>query len=132
VLSDRLAEAFSEFAHRLVTALWLGIPFDPLSKLQNLKPIGIRPAAGYPIWPDHSEKDTLWKLLSVKQLAGIELTETFMMIPASSVCGLYIIHPAAHYFNINAIGQDQLTEYCTRSGKKKEAVVRFIQPFMIS
>ncbi len=55
---------------------------------------GIRPAAGYPACPDHTEKATLWQLLDVERSTGITLTESFAMWPGSSVSGLYFGHPA--------------------------------------
>ena len=60
---------------------------------------GIRPAAGYPACPDHTEKGTLWRLLDVEAKTGIELTESFAMWPGSSVSGLYFAHPEARYFS---------------------------------
>ena len=59
---------------------------------------GIRPAAGYPSCPDHTEKanavDSCWTRTS----AGIRLTESFAMTPAASVSGLYFAHPEATLF----------------------------------
>lgn len=130
-LADRLVEAFSELAHRLVTALWFGHRFEKVGELANLKPMGIRPAVGYPMWPDHSEKLGLWRLLSVERLAGIKLTQSYMMVPASSVCGLYLMHPQAQYFSIAGIGEDQLRDYAVRSGKGIDEVRRLIQPFIV-
>ena len=54
--------------------------------LLKIKYDGIRPAPGYPSQPDHTEKFTMWETLKVKELAGIELSETGSMMPASSSC----------------------------------------------
>jgi 5-methyltetrahydrofolate--homocysteine methyltransferase len=90
-LADRLAEAFSAHLHeRVRTELW---GYD-----KDNRGVGIRPAIGYPILPDHSLKKTLFELLDAGAQCGIRLTETFAMIPAASVCGFYIDHPQAHYF----------------------------------
>ncbi len=111
-LADRLVEAFAELVHKYITvAFGLGTPSPDISSVQSR---GIRPAIGYPIWPDHSEKRILWKLLDVEQNAGIELTETCMMRPASSVCGLVLMHPEARYFAVGKIGRDQVADYAAR------------------
>ena len=69
---------------------------------------GIRPAAGYPACPDHTEKWTLWKLLDVEKNTGIQLTESCAMWPASSVSGLYFSHPQSKYFAVGKLDRDQL------------------------
>ena len=38
---------------------------------------GIRPAPGYPACPEHSEKETLFRLLNVTGNTGISLTESY-------------------------------------------------------
>ena len=60
---------------------------------------GIRPAAGYPACPDHTEKGTLWRLLDVEAKTGMLITESFAMWPGSSVSGLYFAHPESRYFS---------------------------------
>ena len=117
-LADRLAEAFAEYLHKRVREEW-GYGRD--EKLTNEELIhekyrGIRPAAGYPACPDHTEKGTLWDLLDVQRAAGIELTESFAMWPGSSVSGLYFAHPAARYFTVGKIGRDQVADYHVRKG----------------
>ena len=77
---------------------------------------GIRPAPGYPACPDHTEKRMLWQLMNVEQAAGIQLTETLAMQPAASVCGLYIAHPDADYFDVGLLGRDQVEDYAARKG----------------
>ena len=109
-LADRLAEAFAEFLHKRVREEW------GFGKLENLttgdliaeKYRGIRPAAGYPACPDHTEKGILWKLLDVEKHAGIKLTESFAMWPGSSVSGLYFAHPESKYFAVGKLGRDQI------------------------
>ena len=77
---------------------------------------GIRPAAGYPACPDHTEKGILWKLLDVEKNTGIKLTESFAMWPGSSVSGLYFAHPESKYFAVGKLGRDQLLDYHLRKG----------------
>ncbi len=99
-LADMLVEAFAEIAHEHTAALW-GVPIKQT----------IRPAAGYPSQPDHREKGIIFSLLHAPQLAGMKLTETFMMQPAASVCSLVFAHPKATYFSVAPIGEDQQKEY---------------------
>jgi 5-methyltetrahydrofolate--homocysteine methyltransferase len=118
-LSDRLAEAFAEQLHTEVRkSLWGYSPSEELSPADvlNVKYQGIRPAAGYPSQPDHSEKLTMWALLKAKEATGIELTESLAMYPASSVSGLYFANPHAHYFAVEEICKDQVEDYSHRKG----------------
>ena len=95
-LADRLAEAFAEYLHKEVrTNHWRyaqdeNLSYEELIK-ENYK--GIRPAPGYPACPDHLEKQTIWKLLNVKETIGVELTESLAMWPAASVSGYYFSEP---------------------------------------
>jgi 5-methyltetrahydrofolate--homocysteine methyltransferase len=89
---------------------------------------GIRPAAGYPACPDHSEKATLWRLLDPERAAGIRLTETFAMHPAASVSGIYLAHPESRYFAVGRIGRDQLASYAARKGITVEEAAKWLAP----
>ena len=77
---------------------------------------GIRPAPGYPAQPDHTEKETLFRLLGAESETGVKLTESFAMWPGASVCGLYLSHPDAHYFGVAKIERDQIEDYASRKG----------------
>ena len=105
-LADRLAEAFAEFLHKRVREEWGYGKAEKLTTedLIGEKYRGIRPAAGYPACPDHTEKGILWKLLDVEKNAGIKLTESFAMWPGSSVSGLYFAHPESKYFAVGKLG----------------------------
>jgi 5-methyltetrahydrofolate--homocysteine methyltransferase len=87
---------------------------------------GIRPAAGYPASPDHTEKRTLFDLLQAETNAGIELTESFAMHPGASVSGLYFAHPESKYFAVGKIERDQVEDYAAR----KAASVAFIDKWL--
>jgi 5-methyltetrahydrofolate--homocysteine methyltransferase len=113
-LADRLAEASAEWLHRRVRAEW-GYTHE-----------GIRPAPGYPALPDHSEKRILFDLLQAEKNAGVQLTETSAMIPASSVCGLYFSHPNARYFSVGKIDRDQVEDYSRRKGIAVEEAERWL------
>jgi 5-methyltetrahydrofolate--homocysteine methyltransferase len=89
---------------------------------------GIRPAAGYPACPDHTEKQLLWDLLDAEKTTGIRLTESFAMFPAASVSGLYFSHEAARYFAVGKLGRDQVESYAVRKGLSIEEVERWLGP----
>jgi 5-methyltetrahydrofolate--homocysteine methyltransferase len=129
-LADRLAEAFAEYLHKRVREEW---GYGREEKLSNEDLIreryrGIRPAPGYPACPDHTEKRLLFDLLQVEDHTGIILTESFAMLPASSVSGFYFAHPEAKYFAVGKIGKDQVEDYARRKGMDRRAVERWLSP----
>ena len=126
--ADRLAEAFAEMLHQRVRSEW-GI-HENLTKdeLIEEKYQGIRPAAGYPSCPDHTEKATLWKLLDAEKRAGISLTESYAMWPAASVSGLYFSNPQARYFAVDQITRDQVEDYAKRKGWPMSTAERWLAP----
>ncbi|HLJ77758.1 MAG TPA: vitamin B12 dependent-methionine synthase activation domain-containing protein, partial [Acidobacteriaceae bacterium] len=83
---------------------------------------------GYPACPDHTEKGTLWKLLKVECSAGIQLTESFAMLPGASVSGFYFAHPESRYFSVGKIDRDQVTDYAQRKGMALADVERWLGP----
>ncbi len=91
---------------------------------------GIRPAAGYPACPDHTEKQILWRLLDVEKNAGIQLTESCAMWPGSSVSGLYFAHPESKYFAVGKLGRDQILDYHLRKGMTLQEVERWLGPWL--
>ena len=91
---------------------------------------GIRPAAGYPSWPDHTEKDALWRLLDVQAKTGMLLTESFAMWPGSSVSGIYFAHPESRYFSLGKIGRDQVADYSDRKRMSVAEVERWLGPYL--
>ncbi|MBK6529944.1 MAG: methionine synthase [Deltaproteobacteria bacterium] len=129
-IADRLAEAFAECLHKRVRDEW-GYGRDEHLGPQELieeKYRGIRPAAGYPACPDHTEKGELWKLLDVERNTGMKLTESFAMWPGSSVSGLYFAHPQARYFGLGKIDRDQVVDYQARKGMSLDEVERWLRP----
>jgi 5-methyltetrahydrofolate--homocysteine methyltransferase len=129
-LADRLAEALAEMLHKEVREGWYA-PSESLSAddLIAEKYRGIRPAAGYPASPDHTEKRTLFTLLGAER-AGLHLTESFAMTPAASVSGLYFAHPEAHYFAVGKINRDQVEDYTARKGMALGEVERWLGPIL--
>jgi len=132
-LADRLAEAFAEVLHKRVRREFWGYAPDEHftnEQLINEEYRGIRPAPGYPACPDHTEKSTLFALLNPLENAGISLTESFAMYPASSVSGWYFSHPASKYYNVGKINQDQLEDYAERKGMSKKEAERWLGPVL--
>ena len=129
-LGDRLAEAFAECLHARVRREWGYGADESLSsdELIREKYRGIRPAAGYPACPDHTEKRLLWELLDAEKHTGISLTESYAMWPASSVSGLYFAHPRAKYFGIGKIDRDQVQDWATRKNMTLTDAERWLAP----
>jgi len=127
-LADRLAEAFAECLHKRVRDEWGYGRAEALSTddLIHEKYRGIRPAAGYPACPDHTEKGTLWSLLDVHSKTGMLITESFAMWPGSSVSGLYFAHPESRYFSLGKIDRDQVADYAERKGMSVAEVERWL------
>ncbi len=125
-LADRLAEAFATMLHaRVRSECGYGEELTP-DELVRERHRGIRPAFGYPSCPDHSEKLTLWALLEPDRRAGIALTESMAMMPAASVSGIYLAHPAAKYFSVGKLGRDQIEDYARRKGIGRERAERWL------
>ncbi|REJ80260.1 MAG: methionine synthase [Planctomycetota bacterium] len=129
-LADRLAEAFAEYLHQRVRREWGYGGSENLSNRDLIaeKYRGIRPAFGYPACPDHTRKRDLFDLLAAEQNAGISLTESFAMMPAASVSGLYFAHPEARYFAVDRITRDQVESYAKRTGMSVRDAERWLGP----
>ncbi|MFA6890867.1 MAG: methionine synthase [Sphaerochaetaceae bacterium] len=115
MLYDRMAEVLADETQKRMMALW-----DVDTKT-------IRPAPGYPTYPDHSEKKTLFDVLDATRRIGVRLTETYAMDPPSSICALVIAAPMAAYFSVGKISREQLRLYAGRKGVPADALVPFIQ-----
>jgi 5-methyltetrahydrofolate--homocysteine methyltransferase len=118
-LADRLAETLAERIHQRVRKeLWGYASEESLDPGQLIGEAyrGIRPAPGYPACPEHSEKATLFRLLDAKRNAGMELTESFAMLPAAAVCGYYFSHPQSQYFVVGRVSKEQAADYAQRKG----------------
>ncbi len=129
-IADRLAEAFAECLHKRVREEWGYGCAEGLSNADLIeeKYRGIRPAAGYPACPDHTEKGPLWQLLDVQKNTGMLITESFAMWPGSSVSGLYFAHPESRYFSLGKIDRDQVADYAARKGMTVAEVERWLGP----
>ena len=131
-LADRLAEAFAEMLHQQARVDWGFGANEGLSNEELIKEKyrGIRPAAGYPACPDHTEKATLWNLMNVEEATGIKLTESFAMWPGAAVSGLYFAHPESRYFAINKITKDQAEHYAKLKGESVKEIERWLSPVL--
>jgi 5-methyltetrahydrofolate--homocysteine methyltransferase len=127
-VADRLAEAFAECLHKRVRDEWGYGCEEHLTNAELIqeKYRGIRPAAGYPACPDHTEKGPLWRLLDVEANTGMLITESFAMWPGSSVSGLYFAHPESRYFSLGKIDRDQVADYHERKGMTVAEVERWL------
>ncbi|WP_439849138.1 methionine synthase [Thioalkalicoccus limnaeus] len=130
-LADRLAEAFAEHLHERVRREFWGYAADEALTNEDLikeRYRGVRPAPGYPACPEHTEKGLLWSLLEPEGNAGITLTDSFAMYPASSVSGFYFAHPASRYFAVGKINRDQVADYARRKGLTLAEAERWLAP----
>jgi 5-methyltetrahydrofolate--homocysteine methyltransferase len=133
-LADRLAESLAEHMHRRVRQeFWAYAKDESLSNEELIKERykGIRPAPGYPACPDHTEKATLFKLLSAEENTGVTLTEHYAMTPAAAVSGFYYSHPQSSYFATGKISKDQVESLAQRKGTSVEALERWLMPVLI-
>ena len=131
-LADRLAEAYTELLHARVRKEFWGYAKDERLTRDELiaeKYAGIRPAPGYPACPDHTEKGALFDLLSAGR-AGIRLTESYAMFPASSVSGFYLAHPESRYFAVGKVDRDQVTDYARRKNMPRAEIERWLAPVL--
>jgi 5-methyltetrahydrofolate--homocysteine methyltransferase len=132
-LADRFAEAMAEYMHeRVRKELWAYAPDEDLSNPELIKEKyrGIRPAPGYPSQPEHTEKETLFRLLEPEARIGVSLTSSFAMTPAASVSGLYFAHPDSVYFAVGRIEKDQVEDYARRKGWETRKAERWLAPIL--
>jgi 5-methyltetrahydrofolate--homocysteine methyltransferase len=131
-LADRLAEAYTELLHARVRREFWGYGRDETLTNADLiaeKYRGIRPAPGYPACPDHTEKGALFELLRAEE-AGLRVTESYAMYPASSVSGFYLSHPQSRYFAVGKVGRDQVIDYARRKSMTVSEVERWLAPVL--
>lgn len=128
-LADRLAEALAERLHQRVrTEFWGHERAEALDNdaLIDEQYRGIRPAPGYPACPEHSEKRRLFDLLQAEANAGMELTESFAMLPTAAVSGYYFSHPQSQYFVVGRLSREQVSDYARRKGVDRAQAERWL------
>jgi 5-methyltetrahydrofolate--homocysteine methyltransferase len=131
-IADRLAEAFTELLHKRIRREFWGYAKD--EGLDNAALIGeqyrgIRPAPGYPACPDHTEKGPLFDLLRAPEV-GVTVTESYAMLPASSVSGFYLAHPHSQYFAVGKLARDQVEDYARRKDMSIADAERWLAPYL--
>ncbi|MDQ5942603.1 MAG: 5-methyltetrahydrofolate--homocysteine methyltransferase, partial [Pseudomonadota bacterium] len=132
-IADRLAEACAEWLHARVRKEYWGYAADETlgnDALIREEYRGIRPAPGYPACPDHTEKGTIFALLDATAAIGMELTESYAMMPAAAVSGWFFAHPEAQYFAVQKIGRDQLEDWAVRKGMSVVEAERWLAPIL--
>ena len=132
-IADRFAEACAEWLHERVRKDYWGYAADENlsnSALVKEEYKGIRPAPGYPACPDHTAKGMLFHVLDAEQGIGMQLTESYAMMPAAAVSGFYLGHPEAHYFAVSKIGRDQLEDWAQRTGMTVPQAERWLAPIL--
>lgn len=133
LLTDRLTEAISEILHKDVRNNYWGYSKEEQTDRKTLlkqRYDGIRPSPGYPACPDHSLKKEIFKLMDVKSQIGIQLTESYAMHPASSVCGFYFALPQSRYFNLGKISKDQINDYAKRQRIPAKKAEELFKPYL--
>ena len=132
-IADRLAESFAEKLHQKIRTEFWGYASEENISNEDLireKYQGIRPAPGYPACPDHTEKETLFRILKATETAGISLTESMAMLPAASVSGWYFAHPQSKYFGLGKIAKDQVEAYAKAKGQDTQTAERWLSPVL--
>ncbi|MEM6946579.1 MAG: methionine synthase [Pseudomonadota bacterium] len=132
-LADRYAEAMAEYLHaRVRRELWGYARDETLGNeaLIREKYRGIRPAPGYPAQPDHTEKETIFRLLEAEARIGVSLTTSYAMDPAPSVSGLYFAHEHSAYFAVGRIERDQVEDYARRKDWDMRTAERWLAPIL--
>src|SRR5690606_27957609 len=128
-LADRLAETLAERIHQHVRKeLWgyaAAAALDTDALIAE-KYRGIRPAPGYPACPEHSEKQTLFRLLDAPGNNGMPLTDHFAMYPAAAVSGWYFSHPRSQYFVVGRLSKEQVADYARRKGVSLQQAERLL------
>jgi len=132
-LADRMAEALAEYMHKKVRTLYWGYRKDEDLTNEELiqeKYQGIRPAPGYPACPDHTEKETLFRLLNATEETGIKLTESYAMFPTAAVSGWYFAHPESKYFAVGKVTKDQIEDFAARKGMSVEEAEKWLRSYL--
>jgi 5-methyltetrahydrofolate--homocysteine methyltransferase len=75
-------------------------------------------------------KADLFRLLAADANAGMRLTESYAMLPASSVCGFYLSHPQSAYFAVGKLGRDQVEDFARRRGVSLGEAEKWLAPYL--
>ena len=117
-ICDRLAEAFAEKLHLDIRKKYWGYSENEDLTMDDILKgnyIGIRPAVGYPSMKDQKEIEKIFRVLNGENNTGATVTESYMIDPPSSVCGLYFANKNSRYFDVYKIDENQLNDYSKRN-----------------
>ncbi|MFZ4740018.1 MAG: methionine synthase [Bacteroidales bacterium] len=131
ILADRLAEAFTELLHHKIRTEFWAYSKDVTLAMEEIHKgnySGIRPAPGYPACPEHSEKQTIFKILDAENSLGVILTESFAMYPVASVSGYIFANNQSQYFNVGKIDEVQVADYAKRKNIAFEQAEKLLSP----
>ena len=88
LLADRLTEAMAEKLSK------------DLKDTLHWGKSNIRMAFGYGACPEHRLKEQVFQILGVGESMGLSLTDTYMINPGESICGLIFANTPEKYFNV--------------------------------
>ena len=108
LLADRLTEATGEYIHYITRSDYWGFDKSEFS-FDEKQYQGRRMCFGYPACPDHSLKKRVFEFLEVEQHTNMRLTDSYMITPEESLCGL--ITSRGGYFSVGRIDDTQLEHY---------------------
>lgn len=66
--------------------------------------------------------------MQAEELAGIKLSESLAMVPASSVSALVFAHSESQYFAVGQITRDQVQDYARRKDMAVADVEKWLSP----
>jgi len=96
-----MAEALAEFWHQQIRKE-LSIAGSDASEIEGLfrnEYQGARYSPGYPTWPFIEQQKEIYILLNPKRI-GVELSESWQLIPELSISAIIVHHPQARYFSL--------------------------------
>ena len=108
LLADRLTEATGEYLHYITRSDYWGFDKSPFS-FDEKQYQGRRMCFGYPACPDHSLKKRVFEFLEVEQHTSMRLTDSYMITPEESLCGIFTSRGG--YFSVGRIDEKQLEHY---------------------
>jgi len=129
LLADRLAEAFAEALHVAVRRDLWGFEAGETMPVQEVLAgnyQGARMAFGYPAVPDHSLKKEVFRLLDAERITGMKLTDSYMIDPGESLCGMILADRHLKYFDVGKIDAEQLADYARRRRITPEEAKRLL------
>ncbi len=88
-LAVEMAEGLAEYTNKLIH-----------QELRLDGQRGRRYSWGYPAIPDLEDHEKVFRLLPVRSTIGVELTESYQLVPEQSTAAIVVHHPQATYFAV--------------------------------